>query len=87
MAAFGAGQTSASFVNSEFANNTIAPNAFWDGNHAVIEARKQMLSDGFAAAKVLNKNTSMCSNTEHTLVRNFGNSSPRFPKSQQFCCT
>ena len=52
MAAFGPGRTAVSFVNSEFANDTIAPNAFFDGNHAVIEARSHMLSDGFAAAKV-----------------------------------
>lgn len=52
VAAFGAGYTTASFVDCEFANNTIAPNAFFDGNHAVVLARKHMLSDGVAAAKV-----------------------------------
>ena len=52
MAAFGAGQTSASLVNCTFANNTVVPNAFFDGNHAVIEGRKHMLSDGFAASEV-----------------------------------
>ncbi|NJR43167.1 MAG: hypothetical protein HC767_11450 [Akkermansiaceae bacterium] len=59
VAALGSGYATASFVNCEFANNSIVPNAFFDGNHAVIEAQKQMLSDDLAAAKVWAETTPM----------------------------
>jgi hypothetical protein len=51
VASFGSGYTAVSFVNCQFANNTVMPNKYFDDNHAIIEARKRLFSDGLAATE------------------------------------